>query len=246
VQIAETFRERREEIVAYLDFLRGVEEVIRSGVPRLGADGPAITVQQQKILYSSVYLQLYNLVESTVTGCLDAVSVSALSRSRCRVGELNAELRREWVRHIARTHTDMSPDRRLDAALNMCEHLVSALPVEPFSIEKGGGGNWDDEEIFRIANRIGFALQISPQANRAAKAKIREDRGALALVVYLRNGLAHGRLSFVECGQDDSVADLTELAERVFLYLGEVVTAFERHIEQDGHLSPEVRSAAQA
>lgn len=239
---AERFKERRDEIRAYLDFLSGVEAVIRSGVPRLGPDGPAITTQQQRILYSSVYLQLYNLVEATVTGCLDAVSVTALRAAPRGPGDLTTELRGEWVRHMAKTHRDMGPERRLELALAMCNHLVSALPIAPFSIEKGGGGNWDDEEIHRIAARIGFDLQISAAAAAGVKAKIRDDRGALALIVHLRNGLAHGRLSFVECGQDDSAAELASLADRVFLYLEEVVAAFDGHIAGALYLRPDLRA----
>lgn len=243
---ADRFQERREEIRSYLEFLAGVEAVIRSGVPRLGSDGPAITTQQQRILYSCVYLQLYNLVEATVTGCLDAISVTALEKAPRAPGDLTAELRGEWVRHMARTHREMGPERRLERALALCDHLVSALPIAPFSIERGGGGNWDDEEIHRIAARIGFDLQISPAAAAGVKAKVRDDRGALALIVHLRNGLAHGRLSFVECGQDDSASELASLADRVFLYLEEVVLAFDAYVESGLYLRSELRPAPRA
>ncbi|MDR6530256.1 hypothetical protein J2800_000992 [Caulobacter rhizosphaerae] len=241
VALADMFSERRDEIRSYLSFLSGVEEAVRSGVPRLGAAGPAISAQQQRILYSGVYLQLYNLVESTISGCLDAVSVTALAQVVRAPSDLSAKLRGEWVRHMAKTHREMGAERRLESVLALCEHLVSALPVGPFRIEKGGGGNWDDEEIYKIAARIGFDLNVSAEAQAAVKSKIRNDKGALALVVDLRNGLAHGRLSFVECSQDDNVDDLTRLANRVFVYLEEVVAAFERFIDDGLFLRADLR-----
>ncbi|MGE4338047.1 MAG: MAE_28990/MAE_18760 family HEPN-like nuclease, partial [Pigmentiphaga sp.] len=68
--LSERFEERLGEIRSYLDFLEGVEAVVRSGVPRLGGpEGPTITPNQQRILFSSIYLQLYNLVEATIIGC---------------------------------------------------------------------------------------------------------------------------------------------------------------------------------
>ena len=246
VAVADMFSERRDEIRSYLSLLSGVEAAIRLGVPRLGADGPIITAQQQRILYSGVYLQLYNIVESTISGCLDAVSVTALSLAARTPGDLSAKLRGEWVRHMAKTHRDMGPERRLESVLGLCEHLVSALPVSPFRIERGGGGNWDDEEIYRIATRIGFDLNLSAAAQAAVKAKIRDDKGALALVVDLRNGLAHGRLSFVECSQEDNVDDLTKLADRVFMYLEEVIAAFEKFVEEGLFLRAELRPAREA
>lgn len=144
---------------------------------------------------------------------------------------------------MARTHKEVGPEGRLELVLAMCDHLVSALPIAPFRIEKGGGGNWDDEEIHRIAARIGFELNISPAAVAGLKTKIRDDRGALALIVHLRNALAHGRRSFVECGQDESVTELTSLADHVFLYLEEVVSAFDGYVTRALYLRPELRPA---
>jgi MAE_28990/MAE_18760-like HEPN len=239
--LSERFEERLAEIVAYLDLISGIEQLVRSGVPRLGDDGPPITTQQQRILNSGVYLQLYNLVEATVTNCLDAVSKAAMRRDGWAPGDLTLELRREWIRHLARTHVSMGPDKRLEEAIILCDHLIAALPVPEFEIEKGGGGNWDDAAIKKIALRIGFELRVSRRVEQDVKRKIRNDLGAMALIVNLRNGLAHGRLSFVECGQDDSVAELRGLTERVAAYLREVVEAFISFIREYRYIRPERR-----
>ncbi|MGV1957780.1 MAE_28990/MAE_18760 family HEPN-like nuclease [Agrobacterium tumefaciens] len=239
--LSELFEERLGEINAYLELLDGIERLVRSGVPRLGDDGPPITTKQQRILNSGLYLQLYNLVEATVTNCLDAVSKAAMRQATWSPGDLTSELRREWVRHLARTHTSMGPDKRLEEAIVLCDHLVAALPVYEFDIEKGGGGNWDDAAIKKIASRIGFDLRVSRRADQGVKRKIRNDLGAMALIVSLRNGLAHGRLSFVECGQDDSVAELRALSTNVSEYLREVVAAFISFIGEYGYIRQERR-----
>jgi len=67
----QSFEERLIEIESYLELLEALENQVQEGLPQFGGDGSTITVQQQRILYSSVYLQLYNLVESTVTKCVD-------------------------------------------------------------------------------------------------------------------------------------------------------------------------------
>lgn len=241
--LSQSFEERFGEITAYLDLVESIEELVRSGVPRLGKNGSPITTQQQRILNSAVYLQLYNLVEATVTNCLDAVSKVAMRQSAWTPGDLTAELRKEWVKHVARTSIPTGPDKRLEDAIVLCDHLVAALPVSEFDIEKGGGGNWDDGAIERVVSRLGFKLKITRKAGLGVKQKIRNDLGAMALIVSLRNGLAHGRLSFVDCGQDDSAAELRTLAERVAIYLREVVAAFINFIKEQGYLRPERRPA---
>lgn len=241
--LSDRFEERFAEISAHLDLIDGIEKLVQSGIPRLGDDGPPVTAPQQRILNSSVYLQLYNLVEATVTNCLDAVSKAAMRRAEWAPGDLTDELRREWVRYMARTNLPSGPEKRLEDAIGLCDYLVAALPVVEFDIEKGGGGNWDDAAIKRIAARIGFDLRVSRGVEREVKRKIRNDLGSLALIVDLRNALAHGRLSFVDCGQDDSAAELRKLASRVAAYLREVVAAFDLFIEEHRYLVPARRPA---
>jgi hypothetical protein len=241
--LSDRFEERFGEITAYLELIDGIEKLVQSGVPRLGENGPPVTAPQQRILNSSVYLQLYNLVEATITNCLDAVSKAAMRRAEWAPGDLTAELRREWVKYMARTNLPSGPDKRLEDAIGLCDHLVAALPIVEFDIEKGGGGNWDDIAIKKVASRIGFDLRVSRTVEREVKRKVRNELGSLALIVDLRNALAHGRLSFVDCGQDDSAAELRKLAKRVAAYLREVIAAFDLFIEEHRYIVPERRPA---
>lgn len=235
-QLTQIFEERLQEIEAYLDLLEALERQVRKGPPKIG--GSAITAQQQKILYSSVYLQLYNLVEATVTWCVDAVAVATADKARWHPADLVAELRREWVRSTARTHLELNQTHRLEAAVGLCDHLVQALPLLKWSVEGGRRGNWDDDEIKDITARLGCELRISNEVYRGIKRPIREDKGPLVLVKFLRNKLAHGTLSFTECGDGVTVVDLRDLKDRTALYLREVVAAFRAYIDSYEFLIP--------
>ena len=237
--LSEAFEERLQEIETYLDLLDALERQVQQGTPILG--GAPITAQQQKILYSSVYLQLYNLVEATVTWCVDAVCAAAAKDGRWHPRDLSEALRREWVRSTARTHLDLNYDHRLESAVEMCDALVQALPILALTIEKGRGGNWDDLEIQTIARRLGFDLRISAAVYTGVKQRIRDDKGSLALVRDLRNRLAHGSLSFAECGDGVTVPDLRDLKERTALYLREVVSSFSAYIDEHIFLTPASR-----
>jgi len=235
------FEERLLEIRTYLDFLEAIDEQVQKGTPQLGENGAIITPQQQKILYSSVYLQLYNLVESTVNKCLDAISKYVVNSS-LKPNDLSIALRKEWVRCIARTHVDLSYENRLESAVNLCNYLVNTLPIsEDFILEKGGGGNWDDEEIYKFSKRLGLSLSISTDVQQAIKKPIKNDMGTLALIRDYRNKLAHGNLSFAECGENTTAHDLRQLTDRVALYMREVVIFFKSSMDTSELLAPERR-----
>jgi len=240
-ELTQAFEERLDEIMAYLEFLDAIEVAAQSGPPRLGTTGGVITVQQQKILYSSIFLQLYNLVEATVVRCLDAVSDAALEAGNWNPGDLTQSLRREWVRVMARTHVDLNYENRLNTALEFCDHLVSALPVAGFKVEKGGGGNWDDQAIETMATRLGFRLIVSQETYRAVKRPVKDDMGPLSLVVKLRNSLAHGSISFAECGENLTAGELRDWTDRTASYMREVVAAFVAYIDAHEYLVPEKR-----
>ena len=157
--LSESFEERLREIEAYLDLLGTIEMLVRDGPPRVGET--VISTQQQKILYSSVYLQLYNLVEATITWCLDAVASAAADSGRWSPGELTEQLRREWIRSMARTHTALNEENRLQTAIELCDRLIQALPIIAWRLDRRGGGNWDDKEIAAITKRLGCTLTLT-------------------------------------------------------------------------------------
>ncbi|WP_127842725.1 MAE_28990/MAE_18760 family HEPN-like nuclease [Actinomyces wuliandei] len=229
-ELVRFFEERHDEIKEYVSFLQNLEKAAQGGAPRLRGTGAQITTTQTRILSSSLYLQLYNLVEATVVRCLEEVA-AATEKAGCRPGDLSDELRTQWVRSVARTHiNDLTPEKRLEAALDLCNHLLGQEPVKGFKIDPGGGGNWDDDSIRRLCERIGCKLVISPDVFQEAKRNIRHNMGALKLVKDRRNRLAHGSLSFVDCSDGVAVSELKKVADAVGGYLREAVDCFEAFI----------------
>jgi hypothetical protein len=237
--LTETFEERLQEIETYLDLLEIFQQQVQQGSPRIGET--PVTAQQQKILYSAVYLQLYNLVEATITKCVEAVSTAAAGEGRWYPSDLSIKLRREWIRSAARTHIDLNYENRLQAAIELCELILNSLPLPNWEVERGRRGNWDDNEIQAITDRLGLNLRVSQVAYEGIKQPFRDEKGPLAIVKFLRNRLAHGSMSFAECGEGVTVTDLRDLKQRTAVYLREVVACFNAFIESYEFLIPERR-----
>lgn len=235
------FDDRAGEIDDYLRFLELIEKKVQSGPPKIG--DLSVSAQQQKILYATVYLQLYNLVEATVTWCVEEVCDASSRDGRWKPGELTDRLRREWVKSRTQGKFDQSDEMRLNRAVALCDSLVSNSPLSNWSVERGGGGNWDEKEIENITGQLGFNLVISPDVQRDIKRHLRDELGALALVKDRRNRLAHGSISFAECGAEVSVSDLRELMSRTVSYLREVLTGFASYIDGHEFLIPAARPA---
>lgn len=224
------FDERRQEVGAYLDLIGNIDRTRQQGAFSFAENEVSISPLQQQILYANVFVQLYNLVEATITRCLKELHEAATAGHKA--GDLTAPVLREWVRFKARTHTDRAHDRRLDAAVELTNHLVASLPVDYFEVEAGGGGNWDDRKIENVAGRIGCDIGMDASVREMAKRHERDEYGALQLVKELRNRLAHGLMSFGECGSDLTVSDIERIAGAVLGYLNAVVDSFVLYLDE--------------
>ena len=240
IDFGQVFEERLQEIESYLDLLDEFDRQVQEGPPRFGKEGNSVSVLQQQILYSSVYLQLYNLVEATISLCIDGLSEAILAM-KLHPKDLTAKLRREWVRSTARTHIDLNYEGRLNSAVALCDHFVQTLPISTFVVDKTGGGSWDDAAIERAAKRLGLAFRVDSEVYTSVKRPFRNDQGALSFIKTLRNSLAHGSVSFAECGRGITVGDLRHLKDLTVGYLREVISCFQAAISGYEFLVPERR-----
>ena len=225
--LTQMFNDRVNEVEIYLHFLEALDKQIKDGTPQIGDE--QISASQQHILYSAVYLQLYNLVEVTVTRCVLAVYHAASTSGRWTPQDLSERLLEEWVRLTGGTDITLNEDNRRQRAVALCRHLIDGLPVS-WPDDAHLRGNWDDSQIERMSARLGCELGISAAANEAVKRPVRDDMGQLKLIKDRRNRLAHGNLSFVECGANVTIDDLRRTKDCTVLYLREVISAFENHI----------------
>lgn len=240
--LEDAFNERLTEVEAYLSFLEEMEQAALGGVPRFGETGNPLTQKQAEILRAGVYVQLYNLVEATMTECLDALA-TATHGGGWAPAQLSAAFRKEWVKVAAGVNVQMNPETRLNYAEQLVALLVAGHALRPFKIEKGGGGNWDDEMIEAALKRLGVPLVLAPAVRTAAKRPYRDNMKIMKIIMKMRNDLAHGNISFAECGENETSRSLRSAMLSSSMYLRTVVRAVERYIDRHEFLDAAHRPA---
>ncbi|MCL7930976.1 hypothetical protein [Halomonas llamarensis] len=89
-------------------------------------------------------------------------------------------------------------------------------------------GNIDCRAIKKEAEKYGFH---SPQPNKGN----REISHTLFEIRDKRNALAHGRNSFLECGQDIASDALPVMAHQTMVYLRAILWSISHYIRTDGY-----------
>jgi len=171
--VQQDFGDREGEVIRYFAFLRNyVEGSIGFNVTQ-GSPFSALSEQEElfKTLKANGFLLLYNLVESTLKNCIEAIfdefKLRSISFDHCRV-----EVRKLVVQNL----------KRRDVA-NVVENLslISVdLAFATFRKDELASGNVDARMVREVAKDYGFA---SPTC--------RSD--GLLTVKTNRNDLAHGQ-----------------------------------------------------
>ena len=88
-------------------------------------------------------------------------------------------------------------------------------------------GNVDAKKIKEIADKYGFSHQTD--------SKFTKNGAKLVTVKEKRNDLAHGEISFQECGKDYTIQDIIAIKNEVIKYLEEILNNIEQFLLQDKH-----------
>ena len=221
------FKERRREIRRYLDMLNFIEVTGSELLSRDREEQFSIDTTTRHVLKASVFVHLYNLIESVVKACLEQVAEEIHSNG-LTYRDLSEEWQRCWVQQVAKSDELLNPEKRLNALLTMCNQLLAqeTVVIKP----KFSGGSLDDNRIEDLLRRHGISLSIPSKLRELIKRHVVDQNGPMKVVRLRRNELAHGLASFGDCGRDVTIRDLREWSAIVFWYLRELVTQFERHL----------------
>ncbi|CNK42151.1 TPA: MAE_28990/MAE_18760 family HEPN-like nuclease [Yersinia enterocolitica] len=234
--VQEVFQDRVSDIESYFELVSNIELAIGSGGAVFNVVGTPYQINpgQQKIMYSGIYLHLYNLVESTISMLIEAVERHAAHGIDGQLLLLTENMKKLYVKSVVAPYESISNDKRLEKALELFDQLLNVRPIE-LKIPPGGGGNWDVKEIKRLSNSIGIEIILPRSINQRVNTTFRDDKGPIRLIKDIRNKLAHGSLSFTECGENHVASDFRSLIDIVTEYLKYVIQAYDNFISANGY-----------
>ena len=214
------FEQRKSDVEAHfrcLEFLDGVES--HRGTPiENTANGMRLTVDQQMqcCMKGQTLVLLYNMVESTICECLNYI-YDNVADDELTYAELTDEMRYMWTQSCKRKNL---PEWNLDEASKMpLKTVFQTLAINT-------SGSIDIRKIYEAFEKHGCTITEDK----------REECGDSFLTVKSkRNLLAHGNISFSQCGSNYLYKDLDKMRKDIVAFLPKVIEATKKFVEEKGY-----------
>ena len=235
MDLLENFQERLDEIEDYFAFLNRVDTQIQERSP----ERPS--TEQQRILFSTVYLQLYNLIEATMSECLAEV-VLKIIEDQVSPLQLNDGIQKKWLKSQLKPHK-YAPEKVLNTAHQILNDLNSNDHYEEFQLaELLKTGNWNTKKIEDAGLSIDNTY-LNLEAT-GIKRHFKNEKRPLEYIQEIRNHLSHGSKTFGECGREVTISDLEDLKTKIEDFLQIVIISYITYIDNQSHKSQSITSGA--
>lgn len=219
-----TFEERVADVERYCRFLSALIDDKPVLLFR-NADGSMreepVDLALTHTLKANAFLLLYNLVEATMRKAVDAIK-SEISSQGPQLNDLRPQLQRLVTKQLRRD--DKAWRTAMQSQAPMSVSIVTA------GLEASGfvGGNVHHESIAELGDDFGFSVVTDDVASGGIRLKVVKDR---------RNGLAHGDLTFLECGRETPIELITSIKREVVAYLGQILDNIEVYLQSKHYLA---------
>lgn len=214
-RVLEDFEVRAEEVTEYIRFLKKVERSTRRVQVRHGClmRSEAISDESFRIMKASAFLLIYNLVESSIRSAFCDLYES-IRRDGVAYRTASNAVRGIWIQQrynklINQEGTSLG--RYREVAIEIATSIVDEAILElDHGKLPGVSGTLDSDKIRKVCTRHGIRDRTHPRA---------EGGNQLALVKAKRNNLAHGNISFSECGREYASEDLRRIANQATIFV---------------------------
>jgi hypothetical protein len=219
------FSDRVEEIETYFRLLENLEKGAKLFFPEDN--------RQEKFefgligtLKSSAILLLYNLIEFSVSRCIEKIH-QTVTDEKLTYDLVSINIQKIWLSQFYEKFKETSSKNEYVLAnlkLMVDTLLRNNVPVRLIYRDKEKrsseiSGNLDAKKIREIAEKYGLDFQESSEALKKIKEK--------------RIDLAHGIESFLECCKVTSVHDLRELKDKSVCFIDIFINAVEEYIKSE-------------
>ena len=219
MSITSNYKQRKEDIeesFSLLDFLLSIE-THRGKEIKNDILGNSLVVSQgmQCVVKAQFLMVLYNLVESTVYDCLNAI-YDAILDDALVYGSLSTEMKQIWREYLRK--------RGLSEDFSKSEEEITNMPIHFSELAVNISGSLDYRKIQDVFSKHGCVLDDTKRLIVADSFLVVKNR---------RNQLAHGDISFSACGSNYMLSDLFKFKSDIVDYMAVLVAKTQEFIKSD-------------
>lgn len=206
------FEERRLHVRRYL-------AVVTKAEREYGRNRIAAVEGRLLVLRAGTFLVLYNLIEATTRGAIEAIH-DKITTTSVPFSSLTLSLRMEVIRLFKR------------AANPAKDHTLDDFPAAFVAVALDQGftllGSVDAKAIRELGECYGFSTATEKPLTWGGRDLLTIKRN--------RNDLAHGVKTFEEVGRDMPALELLLLARRSMHYMGQVLSNIADYLDKKDYL----------
>ena len=211
------FDARAKEIDEYFDFIKAVlsaDTSLSFMTDTSLTTSVGVTSGLHKTLKANGFLLIYNLVESTMSNAVEAI-IEHLKNKGISFDDLNSKFKVVILKNT-RGHNPQS----IEPLLSKIAH---DLIQHTFKKEELFSGNLDARQIRETMKTYGIDKRHFVNGD------------CLLTIKDKRNALAHGTISFAECGKDYDIGDLIKFKDTAKAYLKGTINDIEHFLVNEGY-----------
>lgn len=227
--VRDNYTDRKHEIDIYFEFIDFLDNFEKNDIQEPISNDIIYNKDIEKIIRANSLLMLYNLVESTLVTGIEEV-YGALREKNITYNQVRKEIKDIWFNYRFTNAYDKKA--HFDTYKKTAEKIITSIMCnEPLELDRkatGITGNLDADSIRDVCKKHGIQFKSLEECHGGLK---------LTQVKEQRNQLAHGMLSFVECGRDFTVKDLHEIKSEVENFLWGFIKAIELYYDNEEYLN---------
>lgn len=225
----EMLESRVEEVNIYFDFLFTViDRRAELSLEKPFGEGDPDERELQRIpaavintLKANGFLLLYNMVEATVRQAFYSIRV-AIEGEGHHFDDLHGDMK-SYFTGLLRF------DDVRGRVVGSAHPLGKAILEAGFDAGRLLGGNIHHKSLKEVADKLGFSVETDAALTGGGK--------RLSEVKNRRNQLAHGNLSFLECGRDTAIEEIIAIKGEVINYLTQILNNIEDYLVNKRYLA---------
>lgn len=224
--VINNFEDRVVELNEHLQLLGYLSDP-RASIVLNAKSSKCISNVALKTMKASCFLMLYNLVESSIRGSMTNLYESINASNGELIG-FQDYVKEVWLKQHFKKIDPISSNQATyqNILVDIVESILtgSSVALDPKKVPISG--NLDARKIRELFQSHNIPFNTHYRAFKGAELKTVKDK---------RNSLAHGDISFAECGREYTVSEIENIKKQTVVFIRSSLKNVKKHIEKKSY-----------